>query len=334
MTLAQFVATTFLDGADDSLVSDDGLTWVTTDLPAHAVSEAAYSTVGGFWLIAPDPSNVYTSTDGHTWTQHTPTGLDYYPDRLCYSPDLDQFLATSYGVNGGTHSLWTSTDGIAWTSHTNPLGYGSGGGTSGLFAIAWSPDLGLWVIGGGNPTSATQVATSLDGAAWTTHALPQVPASQLQDACWFPGAGIFVVGDGGSGYVWISSDGSTWTRYATGLGHIVWALAANDDVIVANGGDTAGGSYQQVATSPDGVTWTLGAMDTTTYAFANQTCNAWSENLGLFAAGGGGTIQTSADGVTWTDRDTSSRATRQTYMSAIPMPADDQGIILGSYAIG
>lgn len=108
-----------------------------------------------------------------------------------------------------------------------------------------------------------------------------------------------------------SPDGVTWTRQFTGalgavpfngFGCIAWSPALALFVAIANGNVPTVGT---VATSPDGIVWTLNPLGTS-FGF-NWVSLCWSPELGIFVAGvgnGSGSdpnpTMTSPDGFTWT----------------------------------
>ena len=113
-----------------------------------------------------------------------------------------------------------------------------------------------------------------------------------------------------------STDGFNWSlehmpengASAIGFEGVAHSPELNRFVAVApqtnSGGGNAGSAANEVATSPDGITWTKRAASDN----ANWRSVAWSPDLRLFCAvANGGTgphfIMTSPDGITWTGRD-------------------------------
>jgi hypothetical protein len=158
------------------------------------------------------------------------------------------------------------------------------------------------------------VATSSDGIHWTRRGIPVVSGS-LARVRW--NGSVWVATSYGGSNDMISSDGLRWTNNAAGLpfgGDIAYGA---DLFLAISSFDWTDPSTANLASSPDGVTWTYrpSPLDTTTetdvfpFAFALD----WSESLGLFVAIGyaeitidifvtASTIQvaTSPDGITWT----------------------------------
>ncbi len=99
---------------------------------------------------------------------------------------------------------------------------------------------------------------------------------------------IFVAGGGGSTMM-TSPDGSNWTSRSTSLPAGYWTAFAWNGSFFCVASITTG----QVATSPDGITWTLtGTMPIVPH------CMTYGN--GLFVAAGTGSVCTSPDGVVWT----------------------------------
>lgn len=109
---------------------------------------------------------------------------------------------------------------------------------------------------------------------------------------------LVAVGSSSTQKVTTSPDAVNWTAQGQGSfglsnNPLGVAFAPSLNLWVAVVATTNG-----IWTSPDGVTWTQDASST---AFAPEAV-AWSEDLGLFVAVGGGAIASSPDGTTWTTR--------------------------------
>ena len=182
-------------------------------------------------------------------------------------PQLDLFLSVApwngIGSSDGLYEMYSANNGALWNSGSTPSPL------DGVWAdICWSSDLGVAVAisAGNNSGGAVQVMRSTDGINFSPEFLPAGGQNiWWQQVRWAPTLGLFCACSSGT----------------TGSG---------------------GGSTDRIATSPDGITWTI------------QTCPAvdrtwkgmcWSPDLGLFVviADSGGTtdrIMTSPDGVNWT----------------------------------
>jgi hypothetical protein len=164
-------------------------------------------------------------------------------------------------------------------------------------AIAWSPQLGLFVAGG---DAVPYQVYSADGKNWT--AATTTAGTGMQGATWSPQLGLFVmVGGTGPTYLSYSADGKNWTAATTIVGtswrSVVWSPQLG--LFVA-----AGANSPWIAYSADGKNWTAAAS---AGGATNNQGVAWSPQLGLFVAGGtAGTYLTySTNGTTWTAATTS-----------------------------
>jgi hypothetical protein len=186
----------------------------------------------------------------------------------------------------------TSDDGVVWRNS------GSFGGVLG--SVAYDLAAGLSGASGGvhsflaSQTGGTNLMRSTDGGnSWTllAGALPSTSNAVLCN-----GLGSVWVACGTLGALVRSTDGLTWSNagvsisgWGTGAKRIVW----NGSLFAM----IAGGVSDKVATSPDGLTWTVRTLPTT------QTWNglAYSQTEALWMAiSDGGAVVTSSDGgVTW-----------------------------------
>lgn len=152
-----------------------------------------------------------------------------------------------------------------------------------------------------------RISTSADGITWTGQT-SGFGASDINSAVWSPGLSLWVA-VGGAGKLATSPDSVTWTQRTSGFSSVedivdvAWSPELN--LFVAVGGKPsntpAGPPNSRVATSPDGITWTMRAS-ASGYGVA-LTRVAWSPALSLFViAGGGAAFATSPDGITWTQR--------------------------------
>jgi hypothetical protein len=211
---------------------------------------------GSKWVVGCKGGNIYTSTDGSTWTLQT-SGT---------ASDITGLAVNGAGtllVAVGTTVILTSPDGVTWTSRSGA--YASVGQIN---RVMWSSAASLWVIQaqGSAGTGGGVIQTSPDGIAWTNRTtnltsaganftaytlltvITQVPfaaGTQLVAvACTDAGAA--------NGAIFTSPDGLTWTnRQAFVIA--TWApqfIGWNGNACIALGG------LGRCATSFDGVTWT------------------------------------------------------------------------------
>lgn len=232
------------------------------------------------------------ASDAMMWyTQHSPpTDNSWYS--ICWSPELEIFVAVAVGGSGLTKAM-SSPDGINWTIRNTP------GSTSAWREVCWSKELGLFIA---VSTASTRVMKSSDGITWSTTTPGVPPSLQWRSVCWAKELGLFVaVADSGTGQrVMTSPNGIDWTLQNTpadnGWYCICWSPEKHLLVAMATTG-----TGNRCMTSPDGITWTLRAPPDSVY---NEVC--WSPTAGgtgrfvAVASTGTQRIVWSVDGITWT----------------------------------
>jgi sugar lactone lactonase YvrE len=224
--------------------SNNGVNWTKASgvTSTGALTSVAYG--NGQWIASgpgdgTNPAVTYTSNDGETWVQVSPTlsfiDVGFAPE--AFWPGWTTF-ANGVWIAGGTSMVYSS-DGVHWSEKY----YGNPGGTTAAFGK------GQWVeLGGalGGPPGAI----SGDGVAWTQVSVP-IP-SGLYYAISF-GNNIWVGSGGNNGIVITSADGTNWATARTdnsGYGQYLHGIAYGNGrwVIVGNGG-SAGGGLILVSTS-------------------------------------------------------------------------------------
>ncbi len=231
---------------------------------------AAASFDGQLWILGGmdngDLNDVWSSSDGETWTQVSPVG-ETWSARAGHAAVVHDPAggdAPDIWVIGGAYlrDAWRSSDGAVWTEVTE--------------AAEWSPrteflalshDGKLWVMGGYDGYGPlNDIWSSTDGVTWT----PVTPT----DGVWSPRRGhagvvydgkLWVIGgvgeDGPLSDVWYSEDGESWEQATADTGWPVrsgHAAAVHDGRIWVIGGHHYDGlqRYRDVWSSSDGVTWT------------------------------------------------------------------------------
>lgn len=259
-----------------------------------------------FWVFGNSAqmfgTSVSFSDDGTTWTYVNQLSKAF----LSSSPVPTSLFWTGsqYVIFGRTNKCFTSPDGINWTERTTNL--------PGFLVLA--------VAGNGTTFVAIgelgSLATSTDGVTWTT-------STGLSSTTWGTRVGlslawsgsVFVAGGVGGGCA-TSSNGMTWTYQASwgsvtgdqAMDSVVWigtrfVAACRDSVSTA----------AKVATSTDGVTWTLRATintgSTAAWSYEAFPHVAYSPGLSLLvmtmrgpSSGSTSTYVTSPDGIAWTTR--------------------------------
>jgi len=222
------------------------------------------STVGTLWPST-TTANVASSTDSNVQTS-TMTWTASAPDAT------KSWTSVCWGLNQFV-AVSNSAGAAAGLVRTSPDGitWTSRTATSvnTWVAICWAPDIQLFAAVSSNGAVATQVMTSPNGITWTARTVPT--ARVWTCIC----RGTLVPGNG----------------TGTGTGNIFVAMASD------------GTSAQQIASSPDGTTWTARTVPLA----LTWTSVCWSDDVQLFVAvASNGTaaqqINTSPDGITWTAR--------------------------------
>ncbi|HSY43358.1 MAG TPA: hypothetical protein VK811_05565, partial [Candidatus Acidoferrum sp.] len=176
---------------------------------------------------------LYLSTDGFTWTQHSSGTTSNLRSITVGGNPLGiggtSHLLVAVGDNG---AVQTSATTLAWTSQ-------SSGTSLGLYGLTYSN--GQYVAVGQQGT----VVTSPDGHNWTVQY-----SGTLNNltAVTYGSAGFLAVGAGGT--IITSPDGFNWTQQNAGIS------ASLTSATFGNGYYLVTGPNALVLTSPDGVNWT------------------------------------------------------------------------------
>jgi len=283
--------TGFIAVADDGtiLTSNDGIDWtVVFTTPGNIPLTDIELAPDGTLVAVGDNGDIYASTNGgQTWELvDTPT------DQNLNDVVEDCGVFTTVGDKG---TIIRSTDGINWTNVLSPALLENP--IPDLTAIAWN---GLVFVAAG---SGGYVLTSPDGLFWTIQPVsPNVRPSAL---VWNPNIGNFLMVGIGSNSHLLAADYQTWNTQPTGFtGDIHAAVFDNRQFTIAGDGG-------ELATSMDGVDWTLQvsgtAVDITALAnrvnLSGETCPEETPTLissPVVTVGAGGAVFVSVDGgQTW-----------------------------------
>ena len=223
------------------------------------------STYGnGFYLIAPDNSNIRSSTNGIVWITRT-SGISQYRS-MNYFNDL-YFAA-------GDSVITTSTDTIVWTRRT------SGFGATGIWSLTYGNN--LYVAAGQNGT----LATSTDSIVWTQRTSGF--GTSLIYSLTF-GNNLYVAG-GDIGTITTSTDGIVWTYRTASIPNTVYGIIyVNNNYVSVRG-------TGNIITSTDTIVWTQ-----RTSSVGSILTSILYNNL-YVAASANGEILTSTDSIIWTQR--------------------------------
>ena len=119
-------------------------------------------------------NDVWSSSNGTTWTQQSPTCTDCSSGSTCWSGRSGHavsvfnsalWLTAGTGSSGAIKDVWTSTDGVSWTCKTTIPAWSA---RSGHASIEYEG--ALWVLGGQNGSNINSLEAwqSTDGSSWTS----------------------------------------------------------------------------------------------------------------------------------------------------------------------
>ena len=187
---------------------------------------------------------------------------------------------TAGGYDGSNKAESETYNGTSWSegNNLNTARRGQQGfGTSG--------DAG--VCCGGYTTTASTATEEYDGSSWTTvNAMPTARYSGC--AVGAQTSGIQVAGDPGSLATSFEYDGTNWSSggtLSTGRSFIMLG-GANQDAVIAFGGETSPGAITTGSENYDGTSWTAGTSSGTGHK--NISCGGWGTKTATFAAFGNG----------------------------------------------
>ena len=321
--------------------SSDGLTWTTAAASAGVIGWtcAVWSTASNIWVLggiyggtsaSSNFSVIYVTTSSNAssgLTQRSTAVLGWVnPSLLGYSWISTATFIFNYAY---PYNLYTYTTKVDYGGATSNLDQ------PGCYCLAWSPQLNIFIAGGGigvagwatayggasgswtTNTWAAQsncILTSSDGSTWNNQGTLNMP-QQVYAACWAygsnfnSGSGYFIIGGcfflASQPVISYSANGTSWSSASltSNIFTNVFGLAANSNVAVAVGMGTTGFS---IAWSSNGIAWN-GVASSSNLFFAMGMNVAW--NGSYFCAVGsnststsGNHIATSPDGINWATR--------------------------------
>ena len=154
---------------------------------------------------------------------------------------------------------------------------------------------GVYIIGG-SASGVNGIIRSTDGYTWANPTTVPVSTTGWTSAAF--GTGVFIIG-GTFGKLMSSTDyGITWVDRSAALTAAGWPGGSTtiNAAIYANGKFVVLGPSGSIATSTDGITWTIRTLNA-----CNNQGHGLAYSGSLFVAVGGTFSATSADGITWTD---------------------------------
>jgi subtilisin family serine protease len=273
----------YVGGSDGALSfsGDGGRTWerrravgMGRQINGVAYANGRYIAIGtGFSVEINTPFSL-TSSDGITWTRHSPNVA--WPLTRSLRHDGSLFYTLTYD------SFLTSSDGINWaTAYV--------GSPKSLNAVIYGA--GRYVAVGGSGV----IYTSTNRTSWVL--APTATTQTLWAVCYDATAGFVAVGENGA--IVTSPDGLTWTFQPQVTSQRLNGVAFGNGRYVAAGGSFFTGAFQEAVTlvSTNGISW----RRTPNHAVDNLTTVEFANGL-FVAVGGSGHVFTSEDGETWIDR--------------------------------
>lgn len=270
------------------------------NLPLHSIV-AVYAYLGQVdgSIIAP-LSHSSGATTANTWVAAGPIGSQSWRS-VAWSPDLGIFAACNH-YSGGGNSIITSSDGQGWTLLSTPVGKGSWNG------IAWGNGMFVAVCDG--DLFGVNFLWSTDGVTFTWGYSDMYTAHGIHAyaGCVIYAFGLFIAARSSetSPYAIFTSpapNGTAWVPQTTPT-MAIRAFAYSPALGIVCGVGNGNGNALYCATTPDGVTWTLGTPPCALGTWSSVVWDA-AHNLfvsvGAFVVGGvSGIVAVSADGRHWT----------------------------------
>jgi hypothetical protein len=216
-------------------------------------------------------NDIWSSSDGITWTQHAPAGGTVFSPRQGHDVAVfggKLWVVGGTGASGDLNDVWSSVDGIAWVSGTANAAFSA----RSAHRVVILNNV-MWLIAGGTVTGLNDVWSSTDGVTWTqAQQIGQTfPARTWHSAQVVNGRMYVIAGvrdtnyDTGVRYndVWSSADGVNWRQDAVAAPFAARALStvvAHSNELWLIGG-FGFGAFNDVWRSADGANWRLGFSD-------------------------------------------------------------------------
>ena len=224
----------------------NGSSWTTVDL-GGGINLNAVVYGKSMFVVVGSSGNLYTSSDGYTWTQRFPVpAINPDINLRAISYGNERFVAVGDNGSGNTMVV-RSSDGINWVSAaTFPAGH-----QCILNGITFDANkfvaVGRFFFTGPSPTAAAFVSS--DGFSWTVYEMfPSIPTTIVPAAVTY-GNGYFVAV--APGMVFTSMDGQHWGRQGTSYN---LRGVANAYIIFVAVGD--GGTLVTFTDPTNTATWT------------------------------------------------------------------------------
>lgn len=218
------------------MTSPDGVTWTNQTAPAELGAPIAICAGDGKFVIISSDTNggVGISTDGVNWSGNIglPNSISW--EAITYAEGLGLFCAVGSTTN--TDAIATSSDGVTWTTQSLPelagrfdiayspqydrlVAVGEHNGGSDVYysdngsdwigtdfpttldcgAVAWSPELGLFIATADDGLSSNDIRLSQDGITWHD-AETNCALVNISDVIWSPALNKFLLTTLGSSF--------------------------------------------------------------------------------------------------------------------------------------
>ena len=295
--------------------SSDGATWTHTAAPwpGRVYSElVAFN--GRIWMIGGTSpgsivvtpttfGDVWSSSDGATWTQETAAAE--FGGRSNHRVITDgQKLLLIAGQDGNgvvQRDVWSSTNGRNWTAMAFPAEFAARSDPGAEYLNGQ-----FWVIGGGDD----EVWSSTTGANWTKRSISAAIPGKSAWATTIFKSRLWVLGD--ESQLWSTADGLAWTEEAhrTPAGAIFtspFLFGRSDQLVLIGAAQVVAGTtswFREVWQSNDGKDWSRTAASVPFDAWTLNTVVDLNGKLLAFAPDSTDNSQprvwSSTDGANWT----------------------------------
>jgi hypothetical protein len=279
-------------------------------------------TDGGESTAATNGCQIYTSSDGLTWTSRTTAASSPFGTTACNAVGTDGL--GMWVITGGSGKLMTSTDGINWTLRT------SGFGATAIYGVAHNGQSGansLWLAVGGS----SKISTSVDGITWTAgtgRASTELVTHNGQSGT----DSLFMVASNGATptKIYTTQNGTAWTdvtdaaindqyhsmvnNRVTGVGSNIWMLTNSNGTVYTS--------------ANNGGIWTARSAGSGSYY---RTGYDYSTGKWIVTSAGG--LRYSTDLTTWTDG-TGATSPRHKVFSHNNLPINFGGLLIAAGSQG
>lgn len=241
-------------------------------------------------------NTMYSDDGGVNWTQLGLFGtFSSSRGNVYWVPDIDKFIL----FNGQpTFNTWLSDNGVdGWGTAV------AGPGVDTVYSLAWSPELGIAVVGSSGTTPRLYYSSDL--STWTQSTPPYSTVTQgFRQVAWSPKLKMFVaipyISSDPSVYStdginWVASPNPMISNYWTGL---TWVPELEMFIAVAQ----TSFFTPAIVYSRDGLLWQSAVSTNIT---TSLEAVAWSPELGVLLATGDNGTNWSADGLSWNNYDSS-----------------------------